>query len=49
MKAPAMSLVALPAGIVHRQRNDGAEAEEHLAILIPAPAAGERLDHPVSI
>lgn len=45
----APSLVILPAGIVHRQRNDGPGVEEHLAIISPEPPEGERLDHQIAM
>lgn len=45
----APSLVILPAGIVHRQRNEGSSVEEHLAILCPEPPDGERLDHQIAM
>lgn len=47
VSAPA--LVVLPAGIVHRQRNEGSSVEEHLAILCPEPPDGERLDHQIAM
>lgn len=47
VSAPA--LVILPAGIVHRQRNEGSSVEEHLAILCPEPPDGERLDHQITM
>jgi mannose-6-phosphate isomerase-like protein (cupin superfamily) len=45
----APSLVILPAGVVHRQRNEGSSVEEHLAILCPEPPDGERLDHQIAM
>jgi mannose-6-phosphate isomerase-like protein (cupin superfamily) len=45
----APSLVILPAGIVHRQRNGGPTIEEHLAIISPEPLDGERLDHQIAM
>jgi quercetin dioxygenase-like cupin family protein len=39
----------LPAGIIHRQRNDGREPEEHLSIITPEPAADRRLDHQIAM
>jgi mannose-6-phosphate isomerase-like protein (cupin superfamily) len=44
-----LSLVVLPAGIIHRQRNEGREAEEHLSIITPEPAANRRLDHQIAM
>ncbi|MFD5259049.1 cupin domain-containing protein [Streptomyces bobili] len=35
--APAGSVVLLPAGVPHRQWNEGPEREAHLALLAPAP------------
>jgi mannose-6-phosphate isomerase-like protein (cupin superfamily) len=48
-EARPLSLVVLPAGIIHRQRNDGGEPEEHLAIITPEPAPDRRLDHPIAM
>ena len=48
-EAGPLSLVVLPAGIVHRQRNEGRQAEEHLAIITPEPAANRRLDHQIAM
>jgi mannose-6-phosphate isomerase-like protein (cupin superfamily) len=42
------TLVVLPAGVPHRNWNEGPHVESHLAILAPAPYPGERLDQPVS-
>ncbi|MCT7660716.1 cupin domain-containing protein [Mycobacterium deserti] len=39
-----MTLVILPAGVPHRQYNDGAVAEKHLSIIIPAPEEGRPWD-----
>jgi mannose-6-phosphate isomerase-like protein (cupin superfamily) len=47
--AGPLSLVVLPAGIIHRQRNDGREPEEHLSIITPEPAANRRLDHQIAM
>ena len=43
------SLVVLPAGVVHQNRNSGTDVERHVTILAPHPADGERLDTPVTI
>jgi mannose-6-phosphate isomerase-like protein (cupin superfamily) len=48
-EAGPLSLVALPAGIIHRQRNEGREAEEHLSIITPEPAPNRRLDHQIAM
>jgi mannose-6-phosphate isomerase-like protein (cupin superfamily) len=48
-EAGPLSLVVLPAGIIHRQRNEGREAEEHLAIITPEPAPHRRLDHQIAM
>lgn len=40
-------LVVLPAGVPHRQRNEGSAAERHLTLLIPEPHEGEEWDLPV--
>jgi mannose-6-phosphate isomerase-like protein (cupin superfamily) len=42
------TLVVLPAGVPHRNWNDGPDVESHLAVLAPAPYPGEKLDQPVS-
>ena len=39
-EAPAGSLVLLPAGVPHRQWNDGPGVERHLAVQSPAPREG---------
>ncbi len=49
LEAGPLSLVALPAGIVHRQRNEGNEVEEHLAILTPEPPSNGRLDYQITM
>jgi mannose-6-phosphate isomerase-like protein (cupin superfamily) len=49
LEAGPLSLVVLPAGIIHRQRNEGREPEEHLSIITPEPAADRRLDHQVAM
>ena len=35
------SLVVLPAGVPHSHRNDGAQAERHISLIAPEPAAGD--------
>jgi mannose-6-phosphate isomerase-like protein (cupin superfamily) len=47
--AEPYSLVTLPAGIVHRQGNDGRDPEEHLAIICPEPAEGQPLDYQIAM
>jgi mannose-6-phosphate isomerase-like protein (cupin superfamily) len=47
--AGPLSLVVLPAGIIHRQRNEGREPEEHLSIITPEPAPNCRLDHQIAM
>jgi len=42
-EVPAGHLVVLPAGVPHRNRNDGDVTERHVAILVPAPQ-GKALD-----
>lgn len=46
--ASAGDLVFLPAGVPHRQRNEGATTERHLVTLLPEPEAGEEWDIPVA-
>jgi mannose-6-phosphate isomerase-like protein (cupin superfamily) len=48
-QASAHTLVVLPAGVVHQNRNSGTGVEKHITILAPHPADGERLDTPVAI
>ena len=43
------TLVTLPAGMVHRQGNEGREPEEHLAIICPEPAPGQPLDYQIGM
>jgi len=43
------TLVALPAGIIHRQGNGGKTPEEHLAIISPEPQPGEPLDYQIAM
>ncbi len=42
------TLVVLPAGVPHRQFNDGAAPERHLAINVPSPEPGKPWDRGVS-
>lgn len=37
-------LVVLPAGVPHRQWNEGPEPERHITLIVPEPAAGESWD-----
>jgi mannose-6-phosphate isomerase-like protein (cupin superfamily) len=46
---PAGSLVLLPAGVPHRQWNEGPGREMHLALLAPAPREGVPWDRGVDI
>ena len=39
----------LPPGLVHQNKNQGANVERNVTILAPHPADGERLDTPVEI
>jgi mannose-6-phosphate isomerase-like protein (cupin superfamily) len=48
-QAGGHTLVVLPAGVVHQNRNSGTDIERHITILAPHPAEGERLDTPVEI
>lgn len=41
---PPHTLVILPAGVPHRQYNDSAVTEKHLAVLSPAPQPGKAWD-----
>ncbi|WP_253830960.1 cupin domain-containing protein [Prauserella aidingensis] len=43
------TLVVLPAGVPHRQYNDGNTVEKHLAILSPAPEEGRPWDEGVTL
>lgn len=43
------TLVVLPAGVVHQNRNSGAGVETHITILAPHPTDGMPLDTPVEI
>jgi hypothetical protein len=40
-------LVILPAGVSHRQWNQGGVTERHLTLLVPEPKPGEEWDVPV--
>ncbi|MGH2851968.1 MAG: cupin domain-containing protein [Solirubrobacteraceae bacterium] len=44
MSATAHTLVVLPAGVPHRQWNEGPEPERHLTLIAPEPAPGEPWD-----
>ncbi|MEZ5232373.1 MAG: cupin domain-containing protein [Acidimicrobiales bacterium] len=46
--AATHELVVLPAGVPHTQWNEGPDTEVHLAVLTPAPPAGEPLTRPVT-
>ncbi len=48
-QAGTHTLVVLPAGVVHQNRNSGTVLERHITILAPYPADGERLDVPVEL
>jgi len=41
--------VVLPAGVPHTNWNDGTEPETHIAVLVPEPPPGSRLDIPVHL
>ncbi|MFF2324421.1 MULTISPECIES: cupin domain-containing protein [unclassified Streptomyces] len=43
------TLVLLPAGVPHRQYNEGPGVEKHLAVLAPAPVYGRPWDQGVSL
>ncbi|MTD56553.1 cupin domain-containing protein [Amycolatopsis pithecellobii] len=45
---PPMNLVVLPAGVPHRNWNEGSVTERHLALLTPHPVAGEPPDYGVN-
>lgn len=47
--AKPLSLIRLPAGIVHRQGNEGSEPEVHLSILSPEPPTGAPLEHQIKM
>lgn len=42
------TLVVLPAGVPHRQYNEGSTTEKHLTVLTPAPVPGEPWDRGVA-
>ena len=44
---PPHTLVILPAGVPHRQYNEGTVPERHLAVLTPAPQPAKTWDHGV--
>ena len=46
--ARAHDLVVLPAGVPHRQSNEGSTPERHLTLIVPEPAAGDPWDIGVS-
>lgn len=47
--AGPMSLVQLPAGLVHRNFNPGPGEERHISLLVPEPAAGAVFDYAIDI
>ncbi|HKP41605.1 cupin domain-containing protein [Mycobacterium sp.] len=47
--APPHTLVVLPAGVPHRQYNEGTITEKHLAVLAPAPEPGKPWDRGVNL
>ena len=49
MSAGPMTLVYLPAGVVHRNYNVGPGLERHISLLVPEPAAGAVFDYAVEI
>lgn len=49
MTAGPKSLVVLPAGTVHANWNPGPGVERHIALLVPEPSEGKRLDYGVEI
>lgn len=49
MTAGPKSLVVLPAGTLHANFNPGPGIERHIALLVPEPSEGERLDYGVEI
>jgi mannose-6-phosphate isomerase-like protein (cupin superfamily) len=48
-KAPANSVVVLPAGVVHRNFNASGTVERHVSLLVPEPRKGEIFDYAVTI
>jgi quercetin dioxygenase-like cupin family protein len=48
-KAPAGSVVVLPAGLVHRNFNASGEIERHVSLLVPEPDEGAIFDYAVTI
>lgn len=49
MTAGSNTLVVLPAGTVHTNFNPGPGVEKHIALLIPEPPAGQKLDYRVEL
>jgi len=49
MTAGPRSLVVLPAGTLHANFNPGPGVERHIALLVPEPPDGARLDYGVEI
>lgn len=49
MTAGPMTLVYLPAGVVHRNFNAGPGVERHISLLVPEPAEGAIFDYAVEI
>lgn len=43
------TFVIVPAGMPHNNWNEGPEAEEHIAVLVPEPAPGQRGTIPVTL
>ena len=48
-RAAAHSLVIIPAGIVHRNWNEGPGLEKHITLLTPEPMPGEVWDPGVDV
>src|SRR5579884_944824 len=46
--AGPLSLVVLPAGVPHKNWNEGPEEEMHIALLVPEPEPGTVADVPVT-
>jgi mannose-6-phosphate isomerase-like protein (cupin superfamily) len=44
LRATRHDLVILPAGVPHRQRNEGSVPERHLTLIVPEPPPGETWD-----
>jgi len=47
--APALSLVFLPAGVVHRNFNASDKIERHISLLVPEPSQDSIFDYAVTI